>query len=397
MAYNAYQKLNDNIEAIRLALEWEKNTALLKTDLETIQKYSGFGGIKAVLYPPTNREEWVKLGATEQDFRLRPGILQLHQLLQTHLDEKQYKETVQSIKNSVLTAFYTPDIVPKTLFRILKEQGIEPKRIYEPSAGSGVFIREAIETFPGLELVTAVEKDRLTGLVLSALNSSLSVPVKTHIAGLEETPASENGQYDLIVSNIPFGNFPVYDPAFPDVELSGKIHNYFFAKGLDKLADGGLLAYITTDAFLNSPSNHTARQYLLERADFISLSVMPDNLMKETGNTEAPNHLLIVQKNEHKTGLTLQEKELLESVLKENEFGKFHLNKYILAHPGLVTGNEIKAGRNQYGKAHQIVWQQGDINGIESKNRNHPVKYLEAAGCNNKFFHNKPKDFKKSE
>ncbi|MCK9412684.1 MAG: DNA methylase [Prolixibacteraceae bacterium] len=367
MAYNAFQKLTDNISAIRLALEWDKKSRLYATDIATLQKYSGFGGIKAVLYPPTTREQWIKQGATDSDLRLFPGILELHELLQNHFDSKQYREAVQSVKNSVLTAFYTPEIVPKTLYRILNEQGIRPRRIYEPSAGSGVFITEAEKAFSRLEQVTAMEKDQLTGSVLSALNSSLSIKVKTHIAGLEETPITDNGQYDLIVSNIPFGNFPVYDETFPDKELSGKIHNYFFAKGLDKIANGGLLAYITTDAFLNSPSNRMAREYLFKRADFISLSVMPDNLMKETGNTQAPNHLLIVQKNESKPGLTNEENELVDTVQQENEFGQFQLNAFIHRHTELVTGNELKAGRNQYGHANQSVWQHGDINGIEEK------------------------------
>ena len=367
MAYNAFQKLTDNIAAIRLAVQWDKKSRLHAADIATLQKYSGFGGIKAVLYPPTTREEWLQLGATDNDLRLFPGIREMHELLQNNLDGKQYKEAIQSVKNSVLTAFYTPDIVPRTLYSILKEQGIQPKRIYEPSAGSGVFITEAEKAFPGLEQVTAVEKDLLTGLVLSALKSDLSIKVKMHISGLEETPVTDNGQYDLIVSNIPFGNFPVYDEAFPNKELSGKIHNYFFAKGLDKIANGGLLAYITTDAFLNSPSNRVAREYLFEGADFISLSVMPDNLMKETGNTEAPNHLLIVQKNESKPGLTNDEKVLVETVQQGNEFGEFHLNAFIHRHPELVLGNELKAGRNQYGHANQSVWQHGDINGIEEK------------------------------
>ncbi|MFY0104320.1 N-6 DNA methylase, partial [Acinetobacter baumannii] len=82
-------------------------------------------------------------------------------------------------------------------------------------------------------------------------------------------------------------------------------HNYFFAKGTDKLKEGGLLAFITTDAFLNTPSNKEAREYLFNRADFVSVTVMPDNLMKDTGNTEAPSHLLIVQKNTNKTKLSV--------------------------------------------------------------------------------------------
>ncbi len=147
-----------------------------------------------------------------------------------------------------------------------------------------------------------------------ALSSSLSIPSFVQIKGFEDTPASENGQYDLIVSNIPFGNFKVYDESIKDKGLTDKIHNYFFAKGLDKLKDGGLLAFITTDAFLNSPSNQNAREYLFNHSDFISLNVMPDNLMKDTGNTEAPSHLLIVQKNQTKQSLSEEEKQLLKTV-----------------------------------------------------------------------------------
>ncbi|MHB1179224.1 MAG: Eco57I restriction-modification methylase domain-containing protein, partial [Daejeonella sp.] len=278
MAYNVSQKLRDNLKAIRIALDYQKGNPLSAEDVASLKSYSGFGGIKAILYPHGSPEEWQTNGATKEDLKLHKDIIQLHDLLKENYSEKEYKEIVGSLRNSVLTAFYTPDIVPKTLYTALSGQGIEPKRMYEPSAGSGVFISEAVNAFSKLEQITAVEKDRLTGLVLSAINSSLNVKTDTHITGFEETPVQDNGTYDLVVSNIPFGNFSVYDEAYPDKELSGKIHNYFFAKGLDKLADGGLMAYITTDAFLNSPSNHSGRQYLFKHADFVSLSVMPDNL-----------------------------------------------------------------------------------------------------------------------
>src|SRR5699024_8101489 len=143
--------------------------------------------------------------------------------------------------------------------------------------------------------------------VLKQLSASWDAEASVHITGFENAPATDDGTYDLIVSNIPFGNFPVYDPKLTDPALSGKIHNYFFARGLEKLTDGGLMAYITTDAFLNSPSNRRARQYVLEKADFVGVAVLPDNLMKDTGNTEAPSHLLLVQKNEHKNGLKSEE------------------------------------------------------------------------------------------
>ncbi|WP_423147801.1 helicase-related protein [Rubrolithibacter danxiaensis] len=380
MAYNLLQKLNDNIAAIRIALEWEKDKALSPQQVDTLKNYSGFGGIKAVLYPTAEKEEWVKLSAADNDLRLHPKIIELHNLLKQHFNEKQYKEIVASIKTSVLTAFYTPAIVPQTLYQVLKEQDIQPRQIYEPSAGAGIFLTEAAKSFSNLQQITAVEKDQLTGRVLQALSSTMDIPAKVHITGFEEAPVNDNGKYDLIVSNIPFGNFSVYDEAFPDKHLSGKIHNYFFAKGLDKIADGGLLAYVTTDAFLNSPSNKAAREYLFEKADFLSLTVMPDNLMKDTGNTEAPNHLLIVQKNEKKPGISTEEKHLAETIEQKNEFGRYHINAYIHQHPEIFIGNEIKAGKNQYGNAHQTVWQHGDINNISEK-----LQAIISEGISNRF------------
>lgn len=367
MAYNQQQKLNNNIAAIRIALEWKEGKMLSASEVEALQKYSGFGGIKSILYPKADKEEWIKLNATDEDLRLYPKIIELLEILTEHLSAQQYKDAIRSIKNSVLTAFYTPSVVPKALYSVLKEHNIQPQRIYEPSSGAGIFITEAVKTFPSLQSITAVEKDILSGRVLSALSSTLPVPANVHITGFEQAPTNDNGKYDLIVSNIPFGNFSVYDEAYPNKELSGKIHNYFFAKGLDKINNGGLLAYITTDGFLNNPSNQSAREYLFNKTDFISLTVMPDNLMKDTGNTEAPSHLLIVQKNEDKQGLSKEEKYLIDTVPQENEFGNYHLNKYIHEHPEIIAGDEIKAGKNQYGNANQTVWQHGDINNISEK------------------------------
>ena len=171
----------------------------------------------------------------------------------------------------------------------------------------------------------------------------------------------------MIVSNIPFGNFRVYDKSFNEPTITNKIHNYFFAKGLEKIKDGGILAFLTTDAFLNSVSNETARKYLFDNADFISLAVMPDNLMKDTGNTEAPSHLIIVQKNSSKDGLTDDEQLLLNTIEQENEFGKYNINHYIHQHADVIIGDEIKPGKDQYGKAHQTIWQHEDINLIGKK------------------------------
>lgn len=379
MNYNTRQKLIDNIEAIRIALEWKEGDLLSVEQVQALQRYAGFGGLKAVLFPNASKEEWKQLNASEQDLRLYPQMMELHALLHQHFDEATYKQVMGSLKNSILTAFYTPSVVPETLFNALRENGIEPKRMYEPSSGAGIFISEAAKAFPALENITAVEKDILSGRVLTALSAAIPIPVSVNINGFENTPDDENGKYDLIVSNIPFGNFRVFDETFTEEFLTGKIHNYFFAKGLDKIKNGGLLAFVTTDGFLNSLSNEAARKYLFERADFISVNVMPDNLMKDTGNTEAPNHLLIVQKNSNKTELSENEKLLSNTVELQSGFGKYFSNAYIHKHPELILG-EIKAGKDQYGKAHEIVWQKGNIGDISPQ-----LKFTINEGIRNNF------------
>jgi hypothetical protein len=365
MAYNSLQQLQTNIAAIRIALSFQPGDRLEEAQLETLRAYAGFGGLKVILFPEGPVDEWKDQNASQNDLKLYPSVMELHGLLREKLGESAYKNAVDSLRESILTAYYTPPVLPQVLYQALKDHTILPSRMYEPSSGAGIFITEAVKAFPDLQQITAVEKDLLTGKVLTAVASGLPVPTQVQVKGLEETEASENGCYDLIVSNIPFGSFQVYDPAYPEKHLSGRIHNYFFAKGLDKLADGGMMAFITSDAFLNSPSNRSAREHLFNRADFISVSVMPDNLMKDTGNTEAPSHLLIVQKREGKTALTGDEQRLLETDWRENKFGRYQVNSYMLSQGGsIITADTIRAGKTQYGQATMEFWQKGDINAI---------------------------------
>lgn len=364
MAYNQYQKLAGNIAAVKAAIHWEQQGQLDEDQLSALRNYSGFGGIKAILYPIAEQAVWESMGATETDMRLYEPILAFHELLQSTYPEKEYQAIIASLKNSVLTSFYTPAFVPQIIFSILSKQGIKPRHFYEPSSGAGIFIDSAVAAFPSLVQVQAVEKDLLCGKVLSAMAAQLPVPASVLIKGLEETGKDGNGRFDLVASNIPFGNFQVHDPLFPDKQISGKIHNYFFAKGLEKLAEGGLLAYLTTDAFLNSPSNRAARAYLFSQADFISLAVMPDNLMKDIANTEAPSHLLVVQKNGAKNGWSDEEQLLVATIERQSPLGNYHYNSYIDRHRELLLGDEIKEGKNQYGLPSSAVWQHGELSAI---------------------------------
>lgn len=360
MGYNSRQKIEANIAAIRIALAWKDRVGLSSEEVEVLKGYSGFGGLKAVLFPYAAKEEWVRLNASKEDLSLYSKVMELHEVLKNFLSDQEYKQAVDSIRNSILTAYYTPPVIPETLYGVLKKLELQPQSLYEPSSGAGIFVTEAVAAFDSLQKITAVEKDFLSGKVLTAFASSLSVPAHVQVTPFEQTENADNESYDLIASNIPFGNFRVLDKAYNE-QLTGKIHNYFFAKGLDKLREGGLLAFITTDAFLNSSSNREAREYLFSSADFISVAVLPDNLMKDTGNTEAPSHLLIVQKNSDKPHLSEEERQLVEIVIQTNEFGEFSLNQFLSQHPELIVGDEVRAGKNQYGKAHQTVWQHGDM------------------------------------
>ena len=207
MSYNSQQKLKDNITALQIALTNEPEKILTNWQVELLKKYSGFGGLKAVLFPNAAKEEWIKLNASKEDLKLYPQVIELHQLLQNSLSVQEYKQVAGSLKNSILTAFYTPPVIPQTLFNVLKEKGITPKSMYEPSAGAGVFITEVVNAFPNLSIITAVEKDYLTGKILQSLKEAIDIPVAVKIQGFEESSDSENNRYDLIVSNIPFGNF----------------------------------------------------------------------------------------------------------------------------------------------------------------------------------------------
>ncbi|RFZ92843.1 DNA methylase [Mucilaginibacter conchicola] len=367
MPFNPLRQLRDNIEAIRIALAYRPGDEILPEAITALRKYAGFGGLKAVMFPAGEKSEWEKRNASKADLQLYPSMMELHGLLKEQLEEPDYRKSVQSMRDSVLTAFYTPAVVPQTLFATLKEQGISPKKLYEPSCGAGIFAEEAIKAFPGLQQVNAVEKDILTGKVLTALASTFAVSTEVQIKGLEETSGKENGQYDLIASNIPFGAFKVFDPDHRDPAIAGSIHNYFFAKGLDKLADGGLMALLTTDTFLNTPSNREARSYLFERADLISVTAMPDNLMKDNANTEAPSHLIIVQKNIHKQWMSEYEQLALDTRSQSNEYGSYPLNLYLVGDASLIAADTVRPGQNQYGKARQEIWQTGVMEQIAAK------------------------------
>src|ERR1700744_2757272 len=137
MAFNSQRKMADNISAIRIALDFN-GQPLSEFDLQTLKKYAGFGGLKAVLFPPGDISEWDKLGASIGDKKLYPQVIELHALLKDKLPPAAYKAAVDSLKSSSSTAYYTPDFIPAAIYSAMSECGIIPRRLYEPSAGAGI-------------------------------------------------------------------------------------------------------------------------------------------------------------------------------------------------------------------------------------------------------------------
>jgi methylase of polypeptide subunit release factors len=370
---NQKQALQNNIEAIRAVFKWHEGLTLSEEEVETMLSFKGWGFVKALLYNPYNDQEWITVA--EGDKQLRPVIQQLHDLLQDKLSEKAYKEVVASIKAAVLDAYYTPAVVVDTFMEIVQEYA-DIKTVYDPAAGGGVFALSAIQNIENLQKVTMYEKDMLTSKVLECVMSTL--PAKSrytvHNKGFEESDKSEDGQYDLVATNPPYGSFPVFDPTIADKNLTGKVHNYFFAKGISKLNHGGLLAYLVTNAFLDTPTNRTARKYLFSNCDFISLTVMPDNLMKESANTEAPSHFLVVRRRFDKTEADMSEEEqlLCESSVQDIQGIKVAINSYINSihktdnpDKNITVATSVKPGKNQYGKPAVETWWDGPIDEIK--------------------------------
>ena len=235
-------------------LEKEQRTATTE-EAGTLAAYSGFGGIKAVLSPFGKLTDILRW--TQADRELFPLVTELHNVLHDGAaDEREYKRLVESVKASTFTAFYTPPAIINAIASSLGEHGVSPGRFLDPSSGTGNFVSAFQPQFHSAAgnapEIVAYEKDLLTGRILARLYPEAQVNIK----GFEELPPHRNGYFDVVSSNIPFGDIRVFDPSFDNGTARrfalNSLHNYFFAKGLDAVREGGILAFITSPGVMNS-------------------------------------------------------------------------------------------------------------------------------------------------
>ena len=361
MAYNRKQRLNDNIKAIETAfiLDREQRTPTARERL-LLERYCGFGGLKCILNPARELADavhWAK-----SDLELFAPTVELHRLIRENSkNESEYKQLMDSLKQSVLTAFYTPSAVTEALTDVLKEHQIIPEKVLEPSAGIGAFVGSVLDNNPKADIM-AFEKDLLTGKILRHLHPEQ----KVRIEGFEKIEKPFNDYFDLAISNIPFGDVAVFDPSYTAMKgmralVTRRIHNYFFVKALDTVRDGGLVAFLTSQGVLNAKNNSAARFMMLYHADLVSAIRLPNNLFTENANTEVGSDLIILQKNSQKESLRGDDN-LLDTVY--NDENRIPTNNYFLEHPERIIHTTAKLDTDPFGKPAMIYTHEDGVEGI---------------------------------
>ena len=362
MAFNRKQKLRDNIEAVRTAftLDREGRTPT-ERERALLERYCGFGGLKCILNPArelTDAVHWAK-----SDLELFAPTVELHRLIRENSrDEREYKRYTDSLKASVLTAFYTPQAITDTIADVLHDRKVRPRLVLEPSAGMGAFISPVLSNNPQAE-VMAFEKDLLTGRMLGHLYPQQKIRTE----GFEKIEKPFLNHFDLAISNIPFGDIAVFDAEYEKKSVmhriaAKKVHTYFFLKGLDAVRDGGIVAFITSQSVLNTEGNGGTRYLMMKQADLLSAIRLPNNLFTENANTEVGCDLIILQKNINKTDLSEEEMRFTRTV-RSNHTGVV-TNEYFLDHPERIIHTEAKRDTDPYGKPAMVYTHSGGVEGI---------------------------------
>ena len=357
--------MRDNIEAIRLALRLgvAGRSAQTPEEREVLRKYAGFGGLKCILNDANELSDATKW--SKSDIELFMPTVELRRLIHDYSkDDKEFARYMDSLKASVLTAFYTPAPVIDAISDALKNSGIEVRSFLEPSAGQGAFIDSFLrnDRYPGAE-VLAYEKDLLTGKILSALHPSSL----TRIEGFEKIERDFDGYFDVAASNVPFGDFAVPDPAYAvSKEIAYRqatktIHNYFFLKALDQVREGGLVAFIASQGVMNAASPFV-RMELVKRADLVAALRLPNNTFSDNAGTDAGSDLIILQKHTGKKALSADEEFFIQSVVDRGT--KVPGNKFFQAFPQNVICTDANVGTDQYGKPVIIYKHDGGVDGI---------------------------------
>ncbi len=297
------EKFNNNVEAIRVLKKCEEeNRFATPQEQEILSKYVGWGGLPQAF--------------DEKDYSWSNE----YSILKNLLDEKEYSQA----RESTLTAFYTPPVVIRSMYKALENMGLKTGNILEPSCGVGNFIGMLPDSLEDCKLY-GVELDSISGRIARQLYQKSTVAVQ----GYEDTNLP-NSFFDVAVGNVPFGDFKVLDKKYDKHKFL--IHDYFFAKTLDKVRPGGVIAFITSKGTLDK-ENPSVRKYIAQRADLLGAIRLPNNTFKANAGTEVTSDIIFLQKRDSITDI-----EPDWVYLGENDDG-IKMNQYFIDNPEMILGN----------------------------------------------------------
>ena len=307
----AKQRFRNNVEAIKLV-----NRLIISqkeaTDEEkkVLAKYVGWGGL-AQAFDEHNL-------AWQNEYKELKDVL----------DDEEYA----AAKGSVLNAHYTSKTVIDGIYNALKLFGVKSNnRILEPATGTGNFFGFMPKEIADGAKLYGVELDKITGKIATKLYPQAKIQIK----GFEETAFADNS-FDLMVTNVPFGGYTVFDPDYNKYNFY--IHDYFLAKGIDKVKPNGLMAVITSKGTMDK-QNPSIRKYLADRAELIGAVRLPNTAFKQTANTEVVTDILFFRKREEKINAAIENTEWLAT-------GKtadgYEINNYYISHPEMILGTLVK-------------------------------------------------------
>lgn len=322
-------KYKNNVEAIKLLKQLEaEGRQATPAEQEILANYVGWGGLSPVFNINYNGEAidsaWTK------------EAKELKELL----TDEEYK----AARASTTTAFYTPVSVIKNIYGALERLGFKGGKILEPSMGTGNFFGVMPESMRCKSSLNGVELDQLTGRIAKQLYQKANV----EITGFEKAKFPDN-YFDLAISNVPFGSFRLDDAKYNKYNLN--IHNYFFAKAMDKVRPGGLVCFVTsTDTMQGRGDSAKLRALLKGKADLVGAIRLPDTTFKANANTEVTSDVIILQKRKDGAEPSKFTQDWLKTVpsgVKDNYNNDLAINEYFKKHPEMVLG-ELKSG-GRYG------------------------------------------------
>ena len=328
-------KFQANVEAIKLLKYLEETTGQATPEQQKIlSRYVGWGGLADAFDP--DKESWSKEYA------------QLKELLT--------QEEYAAARGSTLNAHYTSPTVIKAIYEAVGRMGFETGNILEPSCGVGNFFGMLPENMVGSKLY-GVELDSISGRIAQQLYPKADITV----AGFETTDRRDF--YDLAVGNVPFGQYQVRDKAYDKLNFS--IHNYFFAKALDQVRPGGVVAFVTSRYTMDAKDS-TVRRYLAQRAELLGAIRLPNNAFKANAGTEVVSDIIFLQKRDRPLDI------VPEWTQTEQTEDGFAINRYFLDHPEMVLGRQEPEST-----AHGMDYTVNPIEGLELADQLHDaVKYI---------------------